>query len=235
MPIWIPANHVIVEKKKEKEMEIEIQRSRLKDGNTEIVAVAAGSQLQEILTRKDSRAAELTVYDGRTITPDQRKKIYAMMNDISAWTGYYPDELKARMKFLYIEKTGKEMFSLAACSVDVARQFLDVIIDFSLENGIPLRESGLERTGDIYNYLVSCIYHRKCCICGKSADIHHVEAIGMGRDRRHYDDSDHEVIALCRCHHALAHQKGRLEFFRLYHVFGVKHGCVENSYQEIFQ
>ena len=117
----------------------------------------------------------------------------------------------------------------------MARQFLDVIIDYSLENGIPLRESGLERTGDIYNYLVSCIHHRKCCICGKSADIHHVEAIGMGRDRRHYDDSGNEVIALCRCHHALAHQKGRLEFFRLYHVFGVKHGRVEKLYQEMFQ
>ena len=157
-----------------------------------------------------------------------------MMGDISAWTGYYPDELKARMKYLYIEKTGKEMFSLATCSIETARQFLDIIIDFALENSIPLRESGIERTGDIFNYLVSCIHHKKCCICGRPADIHHLDAIGMGNDRKYYDDSGNKIIALCRKHHVIAHNKGRETFCALYHVFGIVQKMVESSWQEIF-
>ena len=215
-------------------MEVEIMQAELKSGYTEIWARAAGSQLKETLERKSSRMAELTVFDGRGITMEQRKKIYAMMGDISAWTGYYPDELKARMKYLYIEKTGKEMFSLATCSIETARQFLDIIIDFALENSIPLRESGIERTGDIFNYLVSCIHHKKCCICGRPADIHHLDAIGMGNDRKYYDDSGNKIIALCRKHHVIAHNKGRETFCALYHVFGIVQKMVESSWQEIF-
>ncbi|MCI9682398.1 MAG: hypothetical protein HFI26_13560 [Lachnospiraceae bacterium] len=215
-------------------MEVEIMQVELKNGSTEIRAKAAGPHLKEILERKSSRRAELTVFDGRFITPEQRKKIYAMMNDIAAWTGYYPDEMKARMKYLYIEKTGKEMFSLATCSIETARQFLNVIIDFALENSIPLRESGIERTGDIFNYLVSCIHHKKCCICGRPADIHHLDAIGMGHNRMDYDDGKNEIIALCRIHHTIAHAKGRKSFCSLYHVFGVPKMSVESAYQGIF-
>lgn len=215
-------------------MKVEIVQAELRAGDTEIRARAAGSQLKEILERKSSRRAELIVFDGRSITPEQRKKIYAMMSDISAWTGYYPEELKDRMKYLYIEKTGKEMFSLATCSIETARQFLDIIIDFALENSIPLRESGIERTEDIYNYLVSCIHHKKCCICGRPADIHHLDAIGMGNDRTHYDDSKNEIIALCRMHHTIAHNRGRESFCNLYHVFGVPRMSVDAFYQKIF-
>ena len=217
-----------------KKMEVEILETRVRDGNTEIIATAAGLDLKNALDRKCSRRAELIVFDGRFITPDQRKKIYAMLNDISSWTGYYPEETKERMKYLYIEKTGMEMFSLSTCEVDVARQFLNIIIDFSLENGIPLRETALERTDDIYHYLVSCIIHKRCCICGKPADIHHVDAIGMGNNRLHYDDSGNEIIALCRAHHGIAHNKGNLEFFRQYHVFGIKKFEVEPSYTGMF-
>ena len=57
-------------------------------------------------------------------------------------------------------------------------------------------ESGLMRTDDIDTYLIQCIRYRRCCICGRPADIHHVDAIGMGNNRRHYDDSQNEVAAL---------------------------------------
>ena len=31
---------------------------------------------------------ELNIDDGRSISPDQRKKIYAIIGDISKWSGY---------------------------------------------------------------------------------------------------------------------------------------------------
>ncbi|MHB8171232.1 MAG: putative HNHc nuclease [Thermincolia bacterium] len=48
-----------------------------------------------------------------------------------------------------------------------------------------------------------------------------VDVIGMGRDRREYDDSKHEKIALCREHHTEAHTIGWKTFAGKYHVIGL--------------
>lgn len=226
--IWIPGS-IVTAGRKVISMEIDISKARVVNGKTEFIASADGTELWKLLQRKCSRRAELTVFDGRRISIDQRKKIYATLNDLAAWTGYLPEECKARMKYYYIERTGGELFSLSTCEMDTARSFLNVLLDFCLENGVPLRDTGLDRTDDIYHYLCSCIRNRKCCICGAPADIHHVDAIGMGRDRRHYDDSGNEVIALCRKHHGIAHQKGNLEFFRMYHVYGIRRADVREE------
>lgn len=180
-----------------------------------------------------SRSLELDIRDPRLISPQQRKKIYAMFYDISLYTGYPPDDVKELMKSYYIERTGKSCFSLAGCSMDTARQFLNIILDFALINGIPLREPGFDRTDDITCYLVSCIIHKKCCICGREGETHHLDAIGMGQDRRVYDDSENGIIQLCRNHHILAHTKGVEDFCRMYHVYGVKRRLVEEIYQRM--
>jgi len=79
----------------------------------------------------------------------------------------------------------------------------------------------LDRTDDIGKALWLCLKHKKCILCGKPADIHHVQAIGMGMDRKTYDDSKHEKIALCREHHTEAHATGWKTFSKKYHVYGI--------------
>ncbi len=180
-----------------------------------------------------SRSLELHIQDPRFISTEQRKKIYAMFYDIALYTGYPSEDVKELMKAYYIERTGKSYFSLAGCSMDTAKQFLNIIIDYALENGVPLRETGLNRTDDITSYLVSCIIHKKCCICGRRGEMHHLDAIGMGNDRRVYDDSENDVIQLCRKHHTLAHSRGVNDFCRMYHVYGVKRGLVEEIYRRM--
>ena len=103
-----------------------------------------------------------------------------------------------------------------------AREFINFLMDVCLRNGIILTESGLKRTDDIDAYLIQCIRYKKCCICGRPADVHHVDAIGMGNDRRSYDDSDSEIIALCRGHHVQAHNLGNIRFMERYKVYGIK-------------
>ena len=97
-------------------------------------------------------------------------------------------------------------------------------IEVRTERGVNviLAEPGLERTDDIDAYLLQCIRYRRCCICGQQADIHHVDAIGMGADRRYVDDSCLRVAALCRKHHTIAHQKGWESFARDYKVYGIE-------------
>lgn len=188
---------------------------------TSIIIKIPGKRLQEPIVRKRIRDAELRLDDGRTITAEQRKKAYATIRDISDYTGYMPEEQKEWLKYLHIARTGCEYFSLSDCSIDTARGFINTILEFALENGIPLSGLAVERTDDIGKYLYFCIKHKKCCVCGKDGEIHHVDAIGMGNDRRYIDDSGYRKMCLCRTHHTIAHQRGMEAFTAMYKVYGI--------------
>jgi len=164
---------------------------------------------------------ELHIDDKRHITSIQRRKIYANIADIAYFCGDMPEYTKELFKFIYISETGAPYFSLADCSMEVAREYINFILDFALQHDIPLSDPGLQRTDDIEKYLWSCIKHKRCCLCGKPADVHHVDSIGRGRDRTQYDDSRHKKMALCRIHHTEAHNIGVESFNGKYHVFGV--------------
>ena len=55
----------------------------------------------------------------------------------------------------------------------------------------------------------------------RSGEIHHVDAIGMGNDRRTYDDTQCRKMCLCRKHHTTWHQMGDERFQRMYKVYGI--------------
>lgn len=182
----------------------------------------------ETVLKKHIRNVEIRLDDGRHITVEQRRKIYATLNDIAFYLGYLPEELKEEMKYYYIVKTKKEeflsgdrIFSLSDCSVDTARDFINFILCFALENDVPLSDCGVNRTDDINCYLYMCLKNRKCCVCGLYGEIHHVDAIGMGNDRRRVDDSRYRKMCLCRKHHTIAHQRGMEAFEQMYKVYGI--------------
>ena len=154
--------------------------------------------IRYLIKRQNIRHAEVILDDGRHISIDQRKKIYATLRDISEYIGDPPEATKEWMKYGYIERTGSDYFNLSNCSMTTAREFINFLMDVCLQSGIILAESGLKRTDDINAYLIQCIRHKRCCICGRPADIHHVDAIRMGNDRRNFDDSENDIIALCR-------------------------------------
>ena len=54
---------------------------------------------------------------------------------------------------------------------------------------------------------------RTCCNCGrKPADIHHVDAVGMGNNRKKINNSGRRFMALCRVCHTKIHTEGFSEF-----------------------
>ena len=127
------------------------------------------------------------------------------------------------MKYLFVEKTGGEYISLSNCSIDQAREFINLIMDVILENGIQMDESGIDRSDDTDHYLWKCIEQKVCCICGRKAEIHHSQAIGRGFNRKHFDDSNLMKMALCRNHHTESHTIGQKEFMKKYKVYGIKY------------
>lgn len=175
------------------------------------------------IDKQDITSCEVKFSDGRHITPEQRKKIYALMGEIADWSGHMPEFVKERMKYGFIESSGEEYFSLADCSVTTARQFINYLIDFCFLNNVPTRDSLLDVTDDISHYLYACLATRKCAICNDRAEIHHCEGsrVGMGFNRRRIDNLGRRAIALCRKHHSQAHIYEK-EFFDKYHVYGVK-------------
>lgn len=189
---------------------------------TELYITIPDKKIGEILVDKHIKKAEMRFDDGRSISADQRKMAYATIRDIADFTGYLPEEQKEWLKYLYVAKTGKEYISLSDCSMDEAREFINVILEYALENGVQLTEQAINRTDDIGRYLYFCIKHRKCAVCGIQGEIHHEDAIGMGNNRKTLDDSNYKKICLCRTHHTIAHQLGIERFQKSYKVYGIK-------------
>ena len=155
------------------------------------------------------------------ISENQRKKIYALIRDIANYIGDSVDNTKENLKIEFVQQTEYEMFSLSNCSSELAGEFIDFLINFAFENGVPMSEHPSKWADDIERYLAACLRHRICCVCGQPGEVHHVDAIGIGRDRAKVDDSRNRKICLCREHHTEAHQIGINAFEDKYHVYGI--------------
>lgn len=190
---------------------------------TDLIIHIPDKKLQKKIM-KYNKNAELAINDGRTITAEQRRKIYATIKDISLYTGDEPEYLKEFLKFDYCGESGEEYFSLSNCSIEVASKFITHIIDFVLRENIPLSDTALNRTEDIDRYLYGCIKYRRCCITGRAgADIHHCEGsrVGMGRNRKRVNHNGLELMALSREWHDRVHREGEEGIFKLYKIYGV--------------
>ncbi len=174
----------------------------------------------QTLVKKGFTDCRVILNDGRKISVDQRKKIYATLNDISAWTGYMPEQMKQIMKYLFIANTGAEYFSFSDVDMTTAKNFLEFLIEFCLYHNIPTRDSLIDRCPEIERYIYMCLKHRKCCITGRKAELHHVDAVGMGRDRNEITHLGMRALPLTRKLHTEAHTIGQQAFDEKYHVKG---------------
>lgn len=172
--------------------------------------------------KKNLKECEIRLNDGRTISIDQRKKIYATFNDIAYYSGHVPDEIKDLLKYEFIAKTGCDYFSLSNVDVTTAKDFLQFLIEFCIENDIPTKDNLLERSPDIAKYIYVCTLNKKCCITGGKAELHHEHAVGMGRNRKEIIHEGMYIIPLCREKHSECHIVGQVSFNNKYHIFGIK-------------
>ena len=175
---------------------------------------------EHIVEKQLLNEAMVYLSDGRAISPKQRAKAYALLRDISAYTGHHPEELKEYFKYSLISRTACPDFSLSDCEMTVATQYIELLIEFCLEWSVPCQDSLLESAPDIGKYLYLCLYHKKCCICGKQAEVHHHDRVGIGRNRREIAHIGMHLQALCRKHHNEAHL-GQKSFDRKHYVFGI--------------
>lgn len=173
------------------------------------------------MLQKQVEAIEIRLLDGREISAEQRRKIFAIVRDIAAWSGHEPELIRQYTEFEFRLLNAIEPFSLSNCDMSTARDYINHLIEFCFMHGVPTRDTLLNRTDDISKYLYSCLEYRRCAVCNAQADIHHIDTIGMGRNRNEIIHKGMEAIALCRKHHQEAHTRGKA-FFEDYHIYGIK-------------
>lgn len=200
----------------------------------------------------ESDEAEVTLIGIRDplITPEQRRKIFALVRDITAFVSGEAtrNEIRsvlASMQLLYLTETadaedvrfvltdnycrlnGIDLFSLSptnenCASRELASDFIDWLVNLCVENAIPCMDTLLNRCEDIERYIYACCLHKRCAICGRKADIHEVETVGMGRNRRKIGHAGQLVEPLCRIHHDEVGEIGQKSFDEKYHLQAIR-------------
>ncbi len=189
------------------------------DGHNLVVVPA--ESIDRELFRKQVGNIEIRLNDGRTISADQRKKIFAIIRDIGLWSGHEPEYLRQYLTWDFAADWNGDMFSLSDVDMTTARYFLNYLISFCFKNNVPTKRPLIEHTEDMGRYLYYCLEHRKCAICNKPADVHHVDHVGAGFNRHKINHVGMRAIALCREHHRMV-DKSEKELFDKYKIFGIK-------------
>lgn len=215
-----------------------------------ITAFAEYTNIQKLVDQRISNC-EIILMDGRQISPLQRNKIFAMIKDITNFVSgldrrktafqemlnamqllYVIDladteEVRDRLTYHYCQLCNIDLFSLSARGPDTidmstARDFIDWLIELCIQFGIPCSDTLLNRCEDVQRYLYACVMNRICCICGKPADIHEYDKVGMGRNRKTIHHVGQRVQPLCRAHHQEEERLGQRAFDEKYHLSWVK-------------
>lgn len=173
----------------------------------------------------DETEVRLLWQDRDEITADQRKKIFAIVAEIAQWSAHDPEYVRKNLTadFLRanIERLQLSALSLAIsgnCDKGTASLFIEFLINFCLEYNVPTSRPLREYADDIEKYVYASLLHKRCIICGRKADIHHVDQVGMGYNRNTKPQIGALVMPLCREHHMEYHSTGGTAFSEKYHV-----------------
>lgn len=201
---------------------MEILDGIVADYRNGVITAKANYDNTERFCRISPGECMIVLKDSRTITAEQRKKTYALLGEISDYMGEMPEYTKRLFKLKFIHEQMKDMaddvFSLGSCDVTLARDFITYLIDFIIAHEIPTRVPLAELCEDIQKFVYSCAMKKVCCVCGKKAELHHVDVIGSRYDR---DKPIHEglrTLPLCREHHTEAHNMTEQVFLKKYHL-----------------
>lgn len=166
--------------------------------------------------------------DGRRHSIDQHGKVWALIGEIALWAGYKAhdsSQVNSMLKrdfllqrFDRLSAAAIKEFSMSDVDVSTASLYIDWLVDFVLENNIPTKRPVTELCEDVQAAVYSAMMHKRCICCGKKADLHHVDRVGMGNDRREICHIGMRALPLCREHHQEAHQHGDAALMDRYHL-----------------
>lgn len=192
------------------------------DGTTTVVikGVELDNKTSLLLDNGYEVEADVRVVDPFKITDKQRRKVFALCNDIEAYTGQPRDYMRYLfMDYVEVLYGYEKRLSLSDCTREQAKQVIEVILDWVFYNNIPLNYKTSDLLKNDKAFLYWSTVNRNCVICGKPhSDLAHRFAVGRGRDRTKINHFGNQVLALCRSHHNEQHQIGMDTFNNKYHL-----------------
>lgn len=209
------------------ESPIERIRGRIVDIDERgVLTVRARYDNVDRLIRRKYKEVNIELIDSRPVSERQRRMCYAMIREIADWMGQGNGETfrelvkeSRKLDFMVneIHENADRLFSLSDAPVSLVAAFQKYLVHFIIENGIPVRKPLYAYVDDMTDYLYYCLIHKTCAVCGRPADLHHIDRVGMGRNREEMIHEGMECMSLCRTHHEEAHSLGDKEFFARYH------------------
>lgn len=194
---------------------------------THLQVFIPGMKVNEKYFINNLAKGEIRIDDDRLITAAQRGLLYTLFSDIAVkqtgdWSKRSIETVKEDLKAKFCLDQCKEYFSLSDVKLTTASEFIDYVLEFTFREGIPLKFKSFEVAKEWRNWSYLCFRYRECTICRKKyAEVHHIQTVGMGRNRNKVDHSKMELIMLCNGHHKLAHDLGWITFSNKYYVAGI--------------
>lgn len=160
--------------------------------------------------------------DNRCISAEQRRKAWALMTEIAAYQGQDKEDVyreqSAAFSIKNFESLQGHLFHLSTATVSEARDFINLLIEIIIEYGIPTKEPLYGLCDDLERYTYACLMNKKCAVCGRKTELHHVDHVGMGYNRKEINHIGMRCLPLCREHHMEAHNIGQIAFDAKYHL-----------------
>lgn len=163
---------------------------------------------------------DVSVHDPFKISDKQRKKIFALVNDIEAHTGQPREYMRAMFAdYLRVMNGYTKRISLSNCSKQIAGELIEIIIQWVFLHDIPLNYKTSDLMKEDNRFLYLSTVNRCCVICGaRESHLAHREAVGFGRNRTTINHIGMNVLALCFKHHSEQHSIGVNSFDKKYHL-----------------
>jgi hypothetical protein len=198
----------------------------IKKTDGKLLVLAFEEDVSREIEQKEVVRAKVTLIDSRMLSDEQRSKACSICKEIAVWAGYNEvfefEYVRHCLMYDFCTITETEPFSLSDCDVSTARDFISYLISFCVERRVPTKKQLVKYADDIGRCMYAHIEHKSCAVCNQDAEIHHVDAVGMGSNRDKICHVGMEAIALCRRHHAECHTAGWIGFSERYHVIPIK-------------
>lgn len=182
----------------------------------------------DLIDKMGITEAFVTFHDPRMHSPAQHGKVFGLIGEIARWSAGRKDykdaeDIRSELTYSFCIENGIKPFSMSDADMTTVRRFIDYIVAFCVYHDVPCQDNSLlEYCEDISKYVYACLATRKCVITGKKAQIHHVDAIGMGYNREEKPNIGARAIPLHWKMHREIHDIGNQAFFEKYHVYGIK-------------
>ena len=204
---------------------IDIVQGVITDVDDGVVTIKCHYDDWYTLVKRGYKYCNVQMIDSRPLSAKQRGMCYALLREIADYAGYgSTDTIKNIMKVKFLAdvfgETADQIFSLSNAPMSLVCEFQRFLIRFIIDYDIPCKIPLLDYVDDIPDYIYGCLVNKRCAVCGRPADLHHVDHVGIGRDRDEIIHLSMEVLPLCRNHHNECHSMGQQSFNEKYHFDG---------------